>query len=443
MEPRWLDTGGTTRNFWPMSLSRHAGLMLLLPALCAAALAEEQKAVSFHDLNTALGIELFDGTALWEQSAADTAKRLGWPQESETSDSASYRLYPRRPISILGARPFSIALYAENDRVQSLSLVFANKGDVDALIEIEPGLSEARIQREVQRMYGGEYKRFIRQDASTIESALTEVLGPPATARHGETSTMRERVLRWDWNDHSFLLAAPREEYVALRVLPTEDADARGIERVSNTEMRERLAARVEERPNGDVILTDMPMVDQGPKGYCVPATWERVLRYMGIPADMYVLAMTGGTQVGGGTSTRAIAAAADELVRRHGRRHSRERGRVDLRFVSRYIDQGLPIIWAMQVVEPLNTDLVLRTRHRNETSDWEAWKEKLDPLRREARRLRPGREGHHVCMIVGYNRETGEIAISDSWGPQFAERWITIEEAEAISQSDFTIINI
>jgi hypothetical protein len=35
-------------------------------------------------------------------------------------------------------------------------------------------------------------------------------------------------------------------------------------------------------------------MVDQGPKGYCVPATFERAMRTMGIDADMYLLAMVG-----------------------------------------------------------------------------------------------------------------------------------------------------
>jgi hypothetical protein len=43
--------------------------------------------------------------------------------------------------------------------------------------------------------------------------------------------------------------------------------------------------------------------------------------------------------------------------------------------------------------------------------------------------------------MIIGYNSKTDEIAISDSWGPQFAERWITTDEANAISQNEFTVI--
>ena len=67
--------------------------------------------------------------------------------------------------------------------------------------------------------------------------------------------------------------------------------------------------------PNGDVILKDIPMVNQGPKGYCVPATWERAMRYMGVPADMYVLAMAGQSGAGGGTSVVAIANGAKAAV--------------------------------------------------------------------------------------------------------------------------------
>jgi hypothetical protein len=37
--------------------------------------------------------------------------------------------------------------------------------------------------------------------------------------------------------------------------------------------------------------------------------------------------------------------------------------------------------------------------------------------------------------MIIGYNKKTNELAITDSWGPNYAERWITVEEAQAISQ--------
>ncbi len=43
------------------------------------------------------------------------------------------------------------------------------------------------------------------------------------------------------------------------------------------------------------------------------------------------------------------------------------------------------------------------------------------------------GSDGH-ICLIIGYNKKTGEIAISDSWGPHFAERWIQASQAQRVS---------
>jgi hypothetical protein len=205
--------------------------------------------------------------------------------------------------------------------------------------------------------------------------------------------------------------------------------------------MGEQLKTRVERRPNGDVVLKDIPMVDQGPKGYCVPATWERALRYMGIPADMYVLAMAAQTEAGGGTTFNSMMAGASEVVSKNGRRLVSSGGRITTKSVQRFIDEGMPILWGMFVVVEVERDITTRSMQRRRVTDWTAYKQMLKPWRQAARRVRADPENGHMCMIIGYNTATGEIAVSDSWGPGFAERWITEEEANAISQGSFTVI--
>jgi hypothetical protein len=77
----------------------------------------------------------------------------------------------------------------------------------------------------------------------------------------------------------------------------------------------------------------------------------------------------------------------------------------------------------------------------RSTVTDWKGWKDGvLAGIRPTANRL-PRNEGAHVCLITGYNRETREIAISDSWGPAFSERWLTEEEAQAVNQGDSSVI--
>ena len=117
--------------------------------------------------------------------------------------------------------------------------------------------------------------------------------------------------------------------------------------------------------------------------------------------------------------------------------------GRLDIRKVARYIDRGLPLMWTMFSLDELNDELSARTRTRNAVSDFKEWKKELEPIRKGARKYQGRQEGPHMCMIIGYNPETEELAVSDSWGPQFAERWITVEEANAISQGQFVIIEL
>jgi hypothetical protein len=329
-------------------------------------------------------------------------------------------------------------LLAEEGKPTGLSFVFANKGDAISYVAGSMDNREFFDRRADLR----ENRNAIKEDAEKLEHSLVSLFGPPAAARLGGGSETREQMLRWDWNGHSFLLAAPPGEYVALRIVPTVMVEGGGKSRVTDSAMRDRLAARVERRANGDVILRDMPMVNQGPKGYCVPATWERAMRYMGIPADMYVLAMAGGTRAGGGTSGNDIAWAARDAVTGAGRRMESPSVKLTPAGVARYIDDGLPVMWGMFSTDEFNAAANQRMQQRKDMVDPQSWSESLAEVRRLAKKWPKDPETGHICMIIGYNEQTGELAVSDSWGPQFAERWITVEEAKAVSQNHFYVLH-
>ena len=409
------------------------GLLLFL-ALLPRVLAAEP---TFEEINTACGAPLFADDNLWDDEADAAAERLKLPQESLTSDQSSFRSYPPAEARFLATRPYSQSLLADAGKPSGLSMVFANKGDA---VSYEAGtLSNSDVP--VRRADLRENRKAIEADAETLEAALTGLFGSPSTARLGEGRETREKVLRWDWKGHAFLLAAPRGEYVALRIIPSASADGGGEARVADAAMKERLRARIERRPNGDVILRDMPMVNQGPKGYCVPATWERVMRYMGIPADMYVLAMAGGTRPGGGTSANDIAWAVRDAVTAAGRRMDSPSLKLTPEGAAKFIAEGLPVMWAMFSTTEFNAAADARMGTRKAMADPEGWSASLDIARKAAKDWPDDPEAGHVCMIIGYNEQTGELAVSDSWGPQFAERWITAEEAKAVSQDRFFVI--
>lgn len=407
-------------------------LLALLLAAPAAAGEPSPEAV-----NTACGVTLFTDESLWDDDASAVAERLGWPSESETSLDSSYRLYADAGTRFLGARPFSQVFYAEQGKPSGLSLVFANKGDAVTVVAGQPANRDVRERRAELRAN----KKAIEADEEMLAAALRALFGEPATARYGQGGRTRETVQRWDWNGHAFLLSAPRGEYVALRILPVASADAGGRSRLGDEVIRQRAAARVERRPNGDVVVTDIPMVNQGPKGYCVPATWERAMRYMGVPADMYVLAMAGNTDAGGGTSGDDIVWGARDAVSRAGRRFDSPSLKLKPSAVAAFIDRGLPVMWAMYSTPEMNRAVNARLAARRSMTDPAAWSASLAGAREGGGKMTKDPEAAHLCMITGYNEQTGELAFSDSYGPGFEERWITAEEAEAVSQGRFYVI--
>lgn len=388
--------------------------------------------------NAEFGAVFFNGDSIWNENVEQVAQRLGWPLESKTSNEISYREYPNEEKRVLGCRPYSLVLYGEDGLASSISMVFANKGDAVMYTTDE---TSTKLQREAKKQ-AREYKRQITKDKNDLKEMLSGCFGNYTYDSYGQSSKTKENVLRWDFKGSAFLLAAPRDEYVCLRIMPVASADNGGKSRISDTEIRSRVQSRVKERSNGDVILKDMPMVDQGPKGYCVPATWERVMRYMGVPADMYILAMAGDTQAGGGTSNYSIQAGANQAVIRAGRRIENKKIKIDPVNIARYIDKGLPIMWTMYSTPEYNQAINSRSKDRLMMKDPRIWQASLSDARRLAKKFKPKLDTSHVCMIIGYNKITKEIAVTDSWGPSYSERWATIEEASAVSQGYFQVIN-
>ncbi len=382
------------------------------------------------ELNKAIGQPLFKDGYLWDDTEDAVSKRLGLKRESRTATQSSFRRYPGKDNRLLGARPYSVALYGQQNHSDSLSIVYANKGDFFAAHRARYEFAEPDMDA---------LDDAIEHDADQITARLNPLLGEPERQSYGKGSAHR-RVSRWDWGTHAFLLSAIEDEYVALQILPTDTADARGhVDRTRDDVMRERTKANVTRKENNDVFISNIPMVDQGPKGYCVPATFERCLRYFGIPADMYLLAMSGETQAGGGTSMEEFIDGIKRDVSRYGREVDELNIDMEIRDIARYIDQGLPLLWSLNSTPEFNALADDHTMARRKTSASE-WPTTLASLKERADISGGTPDYGHIAMVVGYNAKTGEVAVSDSWGPAYERRWILAEAAENVTKGFYVI---
>lgn len=393
-----------------------------------------------EEVNKALGIPLFDNRSLWEENDAMVAGRLDWPRESSTSYETGYRWYPytdNSAITVLGARALGLFLQGLNNKVAKVSVLFANKGDVAFYSSAQEAARQKSDQplNVTDAMLKG-CQDAMRHDKAAVESALKNLFGDSKPARKGRFASTAEAGQRWDWNGTTFLLVAPPNEYVTLRILPTSSFDDADADRKAFASAKAMLSQRVKHKENGDVIITDLPMVDQGRKGYCVPATFERVLRYYGLSEDMNILAMAGQTGAGGGTSVQAIQAATYAMIRDAGGTITQKNFSGSIQEIKPLIDAGKPILFTHFSTPEFNNRVNERMTHRVAVANWDDWATRFLPSLKKTAPLKPEPEWGHICLIIGYNEKTREIAISDSWGRAAKERWMTEEEAKQIKAS-------
>lgn len=408
----------------------------------AAPLNSGIKSPTAEEVNKALGIPLFDGQPLWEENDAMVAGRLDWPRESSTSYETGYRWYPytdNSATTVLGSRALSLFLQGLHNKVAKVSVLFANKGDVAFYSSAQEAKQQAAHPEQALNVTDGMLKGCqdaMRHDKATVEAALKSLFGESKPVRMGRFASTAESGQRWDWNGHTFLLVAPPNEYVTLRILPTASFDDADADRKAFASSKATLAQRVNRKENGDVIIADLPMVNQGRKGYCVPATFERVLRYYGLSEDMNILAMAGQTGAGGGTSVQAIQSATYAMLRDAGATINQKNFSGSIQEIKPLIDAGKPILFTHFSTPEFNLRVDERMKHRIAVTNWDDWATRFLPSLKKTAPLKPDPEWGHICLIIGYNEKTREIAISDSWGRAAKERWMTEEEAKQIKAS-------
>lgn len=432
--------GGKQYNI-PISQLTPDSVQSLKDHLAAASKPSAEALAASTKLNEVIGHDLFgDSASIWTEECGKVAERLKWKLESQKTGSSSYRSYTKMEYQFLGAHPYCATLYGGlGNRPERLSLVFANKGDFGSTLGMGPDhFRKIHPDKEPP----GNLDEAIEMDAQLITEKLTSALGEPRKQYYGEREDKR-RVQRWDFGDHAFLLSSLEREYTNLLIVPTSNADAQGkVKFITDSEFKKIQITNVMKEDNGDVWIDNIPMVDQGPKGYCAPATFERAMRYMGIPADMYLLA-TAATSPNGGTNTTKLSADCKNIVRSKARRirDLELHDEFEIEELRKYIDKGVPVLWQMCSLSGYNDIANDRSAEREEVTDFKKWAEEIAIEADENSSKLRTRDRFHICMIIGYNEKTNEVAVSDSWGPKYELRWVHIDIARAVtSRGGFVI---
>ncbi len=325
--------------------------------------------------------------------------------------------------------------------------------------------AEGGVQRVEMSLYnsgddraGGMGVDALNQLLDKVRAAIPASLGKPARTKSEKPrrgSTVKRQTWRkasepveieLAWGQTGEKASETKADFVRV-VLTSKKAGAKKAPKKVNSITRAK--ANVRKNEAGDVWIDNVPMVDQGQKGYCAAATAERVLRYYGYPVDEHEIAQIAGTTAQGGTSTDAMRdtvrkaaskyrlgyneivnmnedpqksiKAYNQAAKRlkkpeisfnqflrgntfmvgemleamkpevmHEMREKDFRAKAFVKKVREQIDKGNPVFWSVTLG---------------------IWQEPGLPQA----------NGGHMRLIIGYNKKTNEILYSDSWGARHA----------------------
>jgi hypothetical protein len=363
--------------------------------------------------------------ALWSLTPERVEKLFAMPGGADspyyqwlTTDKSGVR-FSRRPFS----------------NVEVDLKIFDNSVPVDeAVIEFTKGkatrVSVSLYNRgDSGQVSPGEFER--RYKVAGV--AVGKLLGVRPTERRPGAQTA-VKIGGWAWNAPSALAALEynagalnggQPEFLRLRLAAPGEREAFASETGQSIRRaalgKSELPRFVKHEKNGDVFIGEVPMVDQGAKGYCVVASCQRLFGYLRIPCDQHEIAQIAGSDASTGTNSMDMEDALRKIDSRfkvnfkplgyrlrsgglgvpYGNRMTEVNFAKFEKQIEDYTSKGIPLLWALELgrypEEPANA-------------------------------AQAG--GNHMRLIIGYNQSKQQLIFTDSWGAGHELKRMSLEDA-------------
>lgn len=372
-----------------------------------------------------------DGT-LWDKPLGVVAKKLFTSKGRFSQvDDVHIRVHRGADLSVGDVKLGDVVMELTKDRDHfvSVSTTIFNKGDDG---DIGKESFEVRLKKSVQ--------------------SIDNIMGMEGKARQQSRKETGLKTRAWEWtNDHCAVLLEAAStgkgkkyvaEFIRMSIAPTkEDLEKGGAD---DSARKSDLKGNVVREGSGDVWIKGVPMVDQGEKGYCVPAAVSRVFAYYGMDGvDQHALAAlckssNQGTSIDDmEKALRSICSSFHMTVKswdwvglksfiKKARKVVKKTGTLPdereiaqmilddvenhpgamnkgLNEIKQQIDAGIPVVWAVMLGIFPEQGL-------------------------------PQSFGGHMRLIIGYNEQEKSIIYTDSWGMQHDRKEMPMSRACAIT---------
>lgn len=410
---------------------------------------------------------LLAGEGAWQMTAAQFEQQFGparFDWLSEKKDEA--RFFGPGLCLWEGSIKLNEAIieFSREGNPAKLTFSLYNRGDAETLIHTRDQF-EARVKELSdaisKRLAVSPTERGKDKSSAVAAEGLVWMKAPSAyLLEYSYQREMKSRSIPF------------RAEFIRLRVANV-GAGARNAVTATSTAGsaapvgRGSLVSNVKREESGDVVIANVPMVDQGPKGYCAVATAERVFKYYGIPVDQHEMAQIADTSDGGGTSPDKMLAALTKLEGRMGVSVRVIEDWEFKKFMDKVADYNKEAkkakkpevdasprggtIYINEIVEQMDGEVLKVARTERDRSGFGKFQRTVASLIDQgipvmwsvSLGLLPEKEipqanGGHMRLIIGYNAKTSEVLYSDSWGAEHALKRMPIANAYTMTNGTY-----
>ncbi len=386
---------------------------------------------------------------------------------SDKKDEAKFPGYTNSPgMTFLGLKCWETKVKLEGGKVSSIDILLYGRGDAgdkdektfqamveDTLKKLDSWTGDKGMVFPKERLTTGMYvekKAWVKTDKLAVEMRWSA--SENIKAQDVEDPTMKEKKIKFRAEYIKVVISKfdPKQDPRKMVTIPKKTDVASAMDIKQN----------VKKDDKGFVYIENIPMVDQGQKGYCAVATSERILRYYGTDVDQNVLAQLASSSASRGTSPdemvdmlKKVQAKFGVMVRSHVdfkvqefmkmvgdyNKLAKKAGKKEITYgrvidinaiyhsadpallkeakcekdksgfksftsdIIKHVDMGIPLIWGVEL------GIVKE--------------EKLPQI-----------GGGHMRIIFGYNKEKNLILFTDSWGQGHERKEMAMDDAWTIT---------
>ena len=382
---------------------------------------------------------------------------------SEKKDDAHYPAFSNGPkLVFLGFPVQESNIKFKDGKLNSIYISFFNKGDSgdmaqDVFNKLVDGI-DAKVT-DWSEDKGVSLKKSKLNSESNIQAKVW-------------IKTTFAITLRWSFSGNSKKdFRAENIQAEIEKFDPNDDPrkqNSIGFSR-DNMVQAKALTENIKKNDNGDVYIDNVPMVDQGPKGYCVDAAVSRVLQYYGLDVSMHDIAQISNSSKDG-TIIKTMLTAVKMLSSRYGVKIKEYYKEIPFsKLLSQYNNMAKreksQVVTQSaeeennakhtfgETLAKINPDIYAKMRTA-ETAEMRGFQKNVkDTVDRgipllwfvylglvKEEKLNLQSKGGHMRLIIGYNEKDKTIIYSDSWGAAHAFKKMSYDDAWVINNGLFSL---